>query len=549
MANEKKQKTGTAAISSKQGKPSSKPKRQQPRKDSIDPRVNYDNARESKFEKDVQEERHSRKGYDKPMKGAKFGGKSTSNDVSWYAHTPEMLRAAASIPFTDVVGDKLPAGTLSFPGVMAIRWLPNIDGDAVNQSANSHYSFTVHANSRNYSYDAPDQMMMIMAGASLFSMIAIGIRAYGIMRRFNGLDKYTPNTLITAMGFDYDDLKTKLPQMWFDLNEIVSRSAQIWIPKDMPIIERWFWMGSHIYRDGDSSKSQYYLYVPQGYLTLSETGEKFGTSLTFSLWGGANTWSSYITKINAMFTALLNSQDRGIIFGDLLAAYGAERIYGISGIDSGYTVEPVYDREVLSQFENCVDNTNIVLNAVKQTTTGVIYSDWAGVQIAELTPAPYQAVLNFHQKDAPTPEQIMVATRMMTLGNKVAVASATEPSICPATAGTEIAVRKTVYSLNYSATGGAPAPVLRTVDTVLNGSLSWLVVQALIAFDWQPAITPQQDMVAVETMSPTVVNSVGSANPSLWLMDVDMFTWIDRLTLEKMHKTAIYSEFGVPTLL
>lgn len=531
----------------------------EPRKDSNTKRVNFDNTRESRFEKDVQEERHSRKGYDKPMKGAKFGKGCASNDVFWYAHTPEMLRAAASLPFTDVVGDKFPSSMGSFPGIFVLHWNPNVNGDAVNQSANSHYSFTVHANSRNYQYDAPDQMLVILAGAQLFTAIAHGIRAYGIMRRFNQLDKYTPEALVSAMGFNYSDLKSNLSNMWFDLNEMISRSSQIWIPKDMPLIERWFWMSSHIYTDGESPKSQYYMFVPKTILKWNTTGSSKGsclTPVTSATWGSSMTWANYRSIINEMFDALLNSQDRGIIFGDLLAAYGADRIYGIAGVTADYQVEPVYDPEVLTQIENstCL---NLLIDGVYQDATGRIYTQFGSVPANEAAkyPAWYQSIINFHQKSAPTPEQIMVATRLTALGVTVqntAVAPSTDVELAPATCGTEYVTDYAIFLNSYTA-GPNTKPLLKQMNLVpyITGTttISFELATAWTAFDWAPQISYYDNLTLVESIDLTTKGSVGSYNPAGSMMDIDMFTFINRLTLQKMHTTAVYSEFGVPTLL
>lgn len=46
-----------------------------------------------------------------------------SNDPSWYATNPELLRAAASIPFSRTMGQRLPFnGTTSVPGIMSLYW-------------------------------------------------------------------------------------------------------------------------------------------------------------------------------------------------------------------------------------------------------------------------------------------------------------------------------------------------------------------------------------------------------------------------------------------
>lgn len=560
--------TNTHSKNGKQNKTQPQPgkqqdvKKEQPNKDSGSKRVNYDNTRESKFRKDVQEERHSRKGYDKPMQGGADNKQSgRSNDVAWYAHNEELLRAAAQIPFTDSVGDKLnPEALYAFPGVMAVQWVPNIDGDAVNQSANSHYSFTVHANSRNYRYDAPDQMMLILAGAQLFTAIAMGIRAYGVMRRFDQLDRYTPAALVTAMGFDYQDLKKNLSRMWFDINEMVARSSQIWIPKDMPVIERWFWMSSHIYRDATSVKAQYYLYVPKQLLSLSEVGSVTGTSLKPNNWNPnqPNTWDQYVEIVNGMFDALLQSQDRGIILGDILAAYGAERIFALAGIDSSYMVEPVYDAEVLTQFENAVA-VPALLNGVVQSDTGVISSEYALYSLADaqLIKALYSALLNFHQNTQPTPAQIMVATRMMALGMQVTTAStggeAPQVGFKPITCGTEYPFSFTIYTNQYDKSSSIPTLGKYVLGQFIDNDPSYdtvLAQQLWDAFDWCPArYRIKLGNQPVYKVDWTQVGSKRASYADNEVQEIDMYTHVDIPTLDKMHRTAIYSEFGVPTIL
>lgn len=149
--------------------------REQPKKDSKAKRVNFDNERLDKVEKQMRKDSGYRD--------------CRSNDVLWYAKTPELLRSAASIPFSTTLGTK-PEFTIptAVPGVLQIDWAPTVGGmeaRPINQAANSIYSFTVHANSRNYSYDPADQMKMIIAGMQVFSALAAGIRAYGVMLNFS----------------------------------------------------------------------------------------------------------------------------------------------------------------------------------------------------------------------------------------------------------------------------------------------------------------------------------------------------------------------------
>lgn len=566
--------------------------REEATKDSDSKRVNYDNARVSRIEKDMTDK---------------------SNDPKWYANSPELLRSAASLPFSPVTGRNLEfnasasvGGTPnSVPGILAMYWSPAIPtnyGNAIDQAANSIYSYTVHANSRTTKYDAPDELLLIIAGAQLFSALAFGIRAYGIMRRYYQQESYTPNGLLSAMGFDPQDLQSNYSKMWFQLNELIARSQQIWIPNTMPVIERWFWMNSNMYRDGDSVKAQYYLYVPTVFYQLVET-DPSGTMLQPIQWytpnnyatlnttvstpittrwgvqipqtsastGQLRTWNDYITIVNQLFSSLLNSQDRGIIFGDILKAYGADRLYSVSSLNVDYTVEPVYDREVLTQIEN-LSTFAFEPGNIKQTENGHLYQmfdkpvgnpGWRQNTSCTFS-GPRQQVLNFHQREVPSPEQIMVATRMKTMGIAVNQLVSGGSAYAPATCGTEVCTGLVMVSniwnnnvptlcmTYFSQYFGSWSEINSTGNEIkfsmeIGGNIVWMLTQYL-AFDWAPWIyriapfewgkTPNDGASA--TIYDQTVYTYG---------DWDNYTVIDEELLNKLNITAIYSEYGVPSVI
>lgn len=540
----------------------SKVRREQPRKDSRAKRVNFDNERITKFDKDMRQDEVE---------------KSKSNDVSWYAHNPEMLRAAASIPFNDVIGSPLTYDPgFSIPGIMRILWMPNFGGidSPINQAANLMYSDTVHANSRNKSYDASDEMLLCLAAGQAFSAIAMGIRAYGTMRRFNQQDRYTPEALVRAMGFDYDNLVNNLANMWFDLNNLVMKSTQLWVPNLMPLIQRWYWMNSNIYRDGASIKSQYYMYVQTVFYKYSETAVNTGGSLQPVVWYSlksdvVKTWSDYLSLANGLLDALINSQDRGIIFGDILKAYGADKLYRMAPITADYSIEPVYDIEVLSQFENVTTFSYINDDAgygpliQKQTGTAPtlffapfkVASAASDIAITAIIPAPNDLYINFHQKEAPTPDQIMVASRMMVAGianyGNYTIGNQIYYGIGPAVAASEIPLRCDVIYYAGNASTGAWAPYYYTValnqarpedDSTVKIPDATMFMWG--AFDWQPGI----NITKLWSWKPgTLTGNVAFPTLAIKITDYDNFAHLDaQVTLRKMHTTAMYSLFGVP---
>lgn len=514
-------------------------KREQPRKDSRGKRVNFDNERESKFLKD---ERAAAK-----MESCK------SNDIAWYAQNPELLKSAASIGWSSTVGLPLEfTTTAAVPGIMSMTWSPVIGAEfnaPLNQAADEMYSFIVHANSRNTQYNAPDVMATVLAGSSVFAAFALGVRAYGTARLYSQLDYYTPDALLTAQGFSPSDIRANLSQMWFDLNEMAARLTQIWIPNTMPVLERWFWLCSNIYKDGDSRKAQYYLFTPAMFYQWGVVDNASG--LTVQGWGNAtsHTWAQYKSMINSMITALMDSEDRGIMMGDILKAYGPDKLFAVNPISADYKVEPVYDKEVLTQIENLSVFSSVPTTVQQDSMKRNLFQNWPRLTSLAGTVTPgSEQVLNFHQLEDPTPEQIMIATRLKVSGTYIGEnTGAPSPSAVtsPNTFGTEVVNGVQIYYYVWEngakTLGRADVTPYLAQSTV--ASLSNLQTYLWAAFDWAPWIYNYvaQDMpvTAYQAIEVPVQKAIG---------DYDNYIIITEADLRKMHRTAVYSEFGVPVL-
>nr|AVX53307.1 putative capsid [Marmot picobirnavirus] len=496
-----------------------------------------------------------------------FGTKETSasNKIEWYARNQELLRSAASLPFSQTLGQRVyvpdTGGSFVVPGVLSIAWIPalgitgmNDNGtplygsfppsvDALNQAANSVYSFVVHANSRNTSYDAPDLLMVILAGGNVFSAIAMGIRVFGLMHRYDQQNLYTPRALVEACGFDFEDLQANLSKMWFDINNLVAMSSQIWIPNEFPLFERWFWMNTNVYADAESAKSQFYLFAQRRFYQFSETSSSQGTALTPIEWDvsgtTSHTWDQYVSMVRTMIDALLGSQDRGIMFGDILKAYGPDKIYALSEVPINYTTPVVFDREVLTQIENAqgVDlplasdlgfQQNVEKGVILHRVTPLEAS--ASLQISRVLPSA--GVLNFHSKEVPTPEMVMVATRMKAMQDPSRNYGFGVPSVV----GSELLTRMNIW---VSDPQGKPKSVAFTSARGDTTTINEDWFKYWLAFDWAPWLYP----VAV---SGTAGNS--SITYRMPLGEWDQYTVVAAHDLAEMHNAAIYSELGVPML-
>lgn len=557
-------------------------KQGQPKADSRG-RVNFDNTREDKFKRDV----------DRDMKSGKF------NDVSWYAKNPTLLRAASSIPIAPVIGTPDDKGA-AIPGIFQYCWYPSlgpnpggstVDVDealvgsgsikkvgaapiAINQAADSTYSFTVHANSRTYVYDAVDQMMIIQAGIQVFSILQAVIRAYGTIKFYSETNRYLPDTLITAMGFDPSDMRKHLAQIWFDINNLIDQSRQIWIPNVFPLLKRWMWLNASIFKDAEGSYAQLYVPVQNMYYTYSETVLQTGGALLPITVSGTETayfqpgetaypWRIWKETIQAMINNLINSQDRGIMYGDLLKAYGTDKIFAMPPIGSDYMTVPEYSMEVLMQIEN-MHTTSYHMNGIIQQNNKLFptFMDTGHGH----APGMHQ-VLNFHTTSDVTPEMIMLATRLTASGINIGPYFKTSYSnadkkytVQPAqmvvshSTGTETVDKwRVIYSRDTVAQmpeGYISFPASAAdVGYSVQGGQSGSVYGRMMAFDWHPfrsTIDSGEQVVQPGTATSTVLVQAGDART--YYGDYDKYAYVDFDALDKIHNTAVYSLFDVPQM-
>nr|QXV86455.1 capsid protein [Rat picobirnavirus] len=554
----------------------------QGRKDSDDKRVNYDNERISKFLAAMDDK---------------------SNDVAWYTKFKQLMEAAANISYYGNAGEFLPfrQGAQTIPGIMTIDYCQDLFGDggeAINQTANSNYSFTVHGNSRNTKYNAPDQMLLKLAGKDVFAYLAIGLRVYGTMRNYEQLNYYTPKALVQAQGFNFSDLNQQLSDMLFDLNDMIAQTHQIWLPNDMPIVARQFWMNTNMYEDGESIKSQIYFYRPEYFLVYDEEASSTGGMLrpmtmddiltgaektqyhitdlhvpfgpnAFLQWdcdNGGMTWDIYKRGFKFLISSLLDSEDRGLIYGDILKAYGAESLYTITEIDANYKTVPVSKHaEVLSQFENLTINPYYPTGIGQDPNTNTLFSwyqEFESDQDYSLFTQPQNfmgptALINFHGAAFPSTEQIIVATRCTSLlaqrasnmrrwdGSQFSFpagsANPTTIPMYPTASGTEVANRATVYSFNKVASTASLSQKRVLEDTIYTGGqIPGDLLIKWAAFDWSPAVylpnasdDPESSVAAMSTDKNDIV------------MEVDNFTTVDAHVMRKIHKAALYSLLGM----
>lgn len=580
-----------------------KPTSHQGKKDSSSPRINADNARIDKVEDAIEAD----------------SKKESANDISYYNKNPELLKAASSISYYSIVGDRLGDTNNTVPGIMTMLWMPSFGAEtaplAWNKSWQQIFSYIVHANSRNYSQDFTDYALFSHAGFEIFVAIEEAKRAYGVMKAYTEPNYYYVDSVVRMLGFDPVDLRRNLSRMWFDINDLIVSTKDIWVPNIMPILNRYLDLAQFIYSDADGAKAQTYAFVRRRFFMLSETGSSAGTALVPALIPVTNevgsenykkwkvcdratydevntyTWDQYYRMVKNMITVLMASQDRGIIYGNIMNAYGTDKLFAMAPVSSDYIVTPVKNAEMMMQIEN-LSVSDVWPVAFGQTqgdqTTGaqsgpLLVPFWYKTSTSVMpTPPSYhsklpidQNVLNFHFDGQPTPEAIIEATRLKVMGlqytsqftvtenfssqieeSQAGIAdwgtdiltSVKSRTLCNFTTGSEIIT--TIYIGTNFMTSGLPTltqeqlqVTVSTAEPVTGSEINRFTYLRCMAFDWHPFIYSYQMLYNTNTPDTDQKNSTVFVNA---FGDFDNYTTMNKAELRKMHDAALYSLFGIP---
>lgn len=564
--------------------------------------MNASKRKNYKFEEKT-DKRGSKKKFNKrPFKGDFDDSKTTKmsadvpetrrNDVSWYTKNAQMMKDAASIPWTYPLGNRVEMRPYDgyFPGIHTTVLVPgpgiSIDENSpANIAGRDIYSFIRHKNSGHANYDPNDLMSYLLAVDEAYMLYYQAVRVYGAVKLYNNENRYGPKGIVSALGWDFEDVNANLAQFRYAINAFTVKLNALCVPKYWPYYARHAWIYSGIYADSQDAKAQLYAMVPGMYRRRDDAT---GTLLSFNL--GTNTpvsdtnpvkmpsnitvqqWQTAVTDV---INALLSSEDVGIMSGDILKAYGREGLINISPMGEDYTLIPNYSEEVLSQIQNLTVYSGAMLTDITMDNTinkGIVkYSPYAKVnkpvemigvagfdynKLYGLLPNNNQMLLNMH-KSVIEPGDTMVATRLSAMGGNTlykwdsSTSAMVELSgqitegnvwIQLDTAGSEFVAG--TYITYFSGSGSNVSVVQQQAHAQIflipNDNATYRNTVRLLGnmakLDWSPNLWL------------TYIPKDGSITSgySDFLMDVDTYTVVDRTTMRNLHESAILSEFDVP---
>lgn len=497
------------------------------------------------------------------------GGKNMhfrgNNDPSWYTLSPQLLSDAGQLSFNnpiglnvdDVIGSFNQPTQYFIPGVARLTYLPSIgysndNSSAVNLAARRLYTYIRHANSGSANYDSPDLMLYCLAITSAYATYCMAVRAYGIANVYAQSNRYYPDGFLAACGMNSKDVRSNLANFRYGINVAAAKLNSLAVPATMSIFKRIAWLTSNIFKDAETIKSQAYVFVPSHYWVYAEgptstdlnqlNAIPYGWNPTAALPMGAQlTTTQLLDILNVQIQALVESEEIGIMAGDILKAYGAGNLIQVPSIAEDYVTVPNYDQEALVQINNATvlytPSANIDNPQVTQDSQGaIIFSPGVRTTVADNDAAKAMQLwtkskLMTLRVDSPTPADIMIASRFMASGYVQTQIAANDYSNSPTSFGTEILLGITSYSYTY--TGSSNMWGLTAVELPNYSRNTWSPVLSDIytKYDWMPLMA---------TVTNNAINAL--------IGDIDNYTTVQIQTLDKLHQTALLSMFNVPSL-
>lgn len=505
--------------------------------------------------------------------GTLFGKR---NDPSWYNLDKQLVKDVASISYGQPLGSPIrgqlePNRKQYVPGMLGIHFIPTIgvtgatDNIPINVAAKNIYAYVRYANSGARNYEAVDLMLYILAMDNAYMQLQFAKTLYSVALTAKGENWYYGKAMLRLMlGTDAaaTDILDNLAQFRSAINIFAMRLNSFYVPNTMPIVLRHSWLCGNIFKDHDIKKSQTYHFIPEIYYTYNDTDGKLDPNFTpYSTLGTEASVASITTMFNTIINALTTSEDIGIMSGDILKAYGEGKILFAESINEDFHIEATYSAEVLSQINaatlagSCDDGaiTDFSVDIYQDASGNILMGNSTSKTNTIVIPNrtnPIPASVNFQwnplvvnmYKDDVTPDDTMVATRLMAILSKSSTAGSVNVDAC----GTELCLyANMVYQygsnvVSESFNWGECFTV--TENTVVSTYQRYLRKFTEYAkFDWAPRICAYLDITskwAASLLPQPFYDSIDLAN----------YASIDEETLTAMHGVALLSEFGVPLL-
>lgn len=501
-----------------------------------------------------------------------------TNDFEWYNLFPELTKGAANLQFNLPLGSPLKVlpnnfckgnnprfGEVYQPGICVLNVAPawgaaeTNRNDPINISAQALYSYVRHANSGSRNYDTPDLMITELAMTQVYSYINWMMRVYGTFKMYSVTHRYLGRTLVQAQGVDYDSIVGRLADFAYYINTFIHQASAFAVPADMTIFKRTAFLFKNFYMEKVGIKSQLYMMNPATFYKYSfnmddPTGASYLEALDFPAYGAWET-KMYMTldQIIAfgeqLIRPLLDSEDIGIITGDIIKAYG-DNLIKVTDMSQDFVASIITDATVMEQIKNATlvgdfyTYPKLIQNATRtglcvDTTKAALMHDCANDSV-EQRYAWYSKIGALQgnkiltTENALNTETVMENTRLMAIAYNVDCwGTIDDPKAgfkikADLLCGTEVAITCVMWRIGPDNMGNLAVMLADSDGSFSAGGYTLAAVAAKNQFKYYP----MQVLVSIENSTSHVLGVRG---------ELDDVTLVDEDELKRIHEAALYS--------
>lgn len=369
-----------------------------------------------------------------------------TNDVAWYQKVKELYDSlgvpTSFIPQGGIITATNDSSSEPIPGYRyfcepgiltydVVPVLPKDSNSGINQQIMEYYTKIYSVSTAANSFQPADLYQYMICLASAYSVYVTFARVYGSMMSYSAFNLYSPKEIVTAMGFDYDDLNQDLPSFRFVLVDLCNALRKFVVPKDITLFDRWLYVADNLFTDREATdpRAKLFMYRLTGYYQYNDGDIPTAQYKDFEFENSAVRHD--LSWIKAVCKGIINNLSRAesiqYMNALLLKAIGDTR-FEIAAVGENYQKVPIYDRKALLQAHNAIIHNELIdfreydidqdpaNNTIIQDIRGEIsYSshDIANKAVWRLA-APY-ALIDVWDKDVLEKDDIMEATRFIPL--------------------------------------------------------------------------------------------------------------------------------------
>lgn len=480
---------------------------------------------------------------------------STNNSASYanyFNRVTGLNGNAARISFYNPVG--LSVGTDFFgevstlidrvPGIIRIGFVPGVgyassNADAVNVASKGILAYLTSNIGRPYSYDPQDLMEMIFSYECCVLHLVKLSRVIGIAQLVSGENRYIPEDLIRAAGFD-PVIKNDLPKARWLFNYYANQLNKINVPDVFSSFKWHIKLLSKVIRDSDNLKAQLYVLDSDVYYIYDEVEGQCRANK----YSGVMTLSNWETIMTNMLNALVNSQTVGNMSSDIKKAF--DNMIQLPRIEENYITPIDKDDQLLSLIHN--------LTLVGPVLTGSS-GDGIKIESLNLTQDPQNSNLLWKPEfnvtgdpdvnrlksgikvtkvldmsmDNPSEDDVLLATR-----GKINLVEAGNGKF--AMCGTELYTIATIYI--HTTTSSPSTYEYYTWKIFSDPSMLMSTITLIEVFDWSPRVMFQYRMT---------VGSQARDFP-VTLGEIRNYTVVNDDILKRITDGALASIYNIPEI-